>query len=397
MKDLILKRNWRDWANSCHNLSLFKMKTILQLSIAVLLLLGALACTPELQTTPTDHPFKIGVILSLQGDGALYGQDAQKALQEAYNTLTPGEQDNIKLIIESITAFSATEAVTAYHKLHDADDVNALIVWGSGPSKAVSPLSNADKVPLIAIASAKQVTNGTTFSFRHYGDAARTAQFTFDAIKKKGFNNFGFLTADYPSKVEMCGALKELVKQDSSLHIAYDEKIDPKERDLSTYVTKIKSASVETPILCLQAGQFIPFGKRAEEQKYYPKNPAQIGLGDLTSEMTNTTVPTFFSNSFYAEPCVDDQKEKQFLTLYGKKPSQGTYNTYDALMLFVEAYRNKQKTPDQIRTYLFSLKNYPGTTGTYSSDENYGFTIPLRMQILTNGQFLTDRDLSQCI
>jgi len=367
------------------------MKQPFALIIALLVLTS---CSTETNTTST--PFKIGVILSLTGDGARFGQDAQQALDSAYAALSPEEQKNIKLIIEPISSLSSTDAVTAYHKLHDVDGVDVLIVWGSGPSSAVSPLSNADHIPFIAISGARKVTNGTTYTFRHYIDYTNTGAYVFETIKKQGYNNLGFLIADYSSKTEMCGEIKRLAEQDPALRIVYSERVDSKEKDLRTYAAKMKEAGIDTALICLHSGQLLPFAKTAQEQQLRFKNPIQLGLGDLVTEISNSTAPAFYEQGFYPEPCTNEELEQKFLAQHGHSASQGTFDTYDAFMLFVRSVQQGKKTPEQIQNYLFTLNNYAGTIGTYSADGNYGFTIPLRTKTLFNGAFTIDRSKSNC-
>ena len=116
------------------------MKKLSILALSAMLLVG---CQSSPSTEADTSPLKIGVITPLSGNAAMYGEETQKILSETLQKINAeGGYNNqdVELIYEDGKC-SGTDAVTAYQKLMDIDQVDFIMPWCSNESLAVAPLA----------------------------------------------------------------------------------------------------------------------------------------------------------------------------------------------------------------------------------------------------------------
>lgn len=123
------------------------MKKLLVLVLAVTLVFSLAACQSGSDT------IKIGVLAPLSGDGAVHGVPVEQAAKLAAEEINAAGGIDGKMIeiISYDTKGDGAEAVNAYNKLRDQDEVVA-IVGGtySGATLAFVDLAVADKMPILS-------------------------------------------------------------------------------------------------------------------------------------------------------------------------------------------------------------------------------------------------------
>ena len=98
---------------------------------------AAVAEQPTAAMTPSDGPFRVGVMESLTGPGETYGTVSVQAKQMAVDEINAAGGINgrmLELIVED-SKCSAQDAITAYNKLTDVDGVK--IILGTSCSGAM--------------------------------------------------------------------------------------------------------------------------------------------------------------------------------------------------------------------------------------------------------------------
>ena len=129
------------------------------------LLLGLLACGTE-----GDAPYKIGVMDSLTGPGETYGVMASQVKQMAADEINAGGGINgrmLELVVED-SQCSAEEAIAAYEKLTDVDDIKIILGTScSGAMLGAAPHAEADGTILFSgLASNPDIANAGDYIFR---------------------------------------------------------------------------------------------------------------------------------------------------------------------------------------------------------------------------------------
>ncbi len=160
------------------------------------LLLGNKGTANE-KTTNT-APLKIGVVLPLSGDAAVYGEPARNILQMAAEEINAGDGvkgQKLELIIEDGKC-NGKDAANAAQKLINVDKVKVMIGgWCSSESLAIVPIAAQNKVAMLSAGSSSPKLTGINpiFARNYPSDAAQGSVLADIAYTDKGWKNVAFI------------------------------------------------------------------------------------------------------------------------------------------------------------------------------------------------------------
>ena len=252
-----------------------------------------------------DEPFKIGVMESVTGPGETYGNVAVRSKQMAVDEINEaGGIDGrlIELIVED-SKCSAQDAITAYRKLTDVDEVKIILGTScSGAMLGAAPLAEEDGVVLFSgLATNPDIADAGDYIFRTsmsdlqlgidtgnvlWADGARTLATITEAtdyaegVRRTSVDQFvqrgGKLVGEerYASDVtDFRSQLTKLFEQNpDALHIAAQS-----ESSGGTIVKQARELGYEGPIY----SEIVPVGATALEIA----GDAATGLKAITAEL----------------------------------------------------------------------------------------------------------------
>jgi ABC-type branched-subunit amino acid transport system substrate-binding protein len=205
-------------------------------------------------------PLKIGVVGPLSGRIAIVGQTFK-------NTMLLAKKDNpaaqAQLIFED-DQFNPKLTVSAVQKLLNADKIDVLVVFGSGPSLAVADMVEAAKIPLVALAMSDKVVLNRPHVFSWFSSGGQQARRLAGEIPKRGYKSIALVT----SETEVNVAIKNAFLKASALKPQPDIDILHDDLDLQTVALKIVAAKPDAVGLFLMPPQFSTLSQRLRELKY---------------------------------------------------------------------------------------------------------------------------------
>src|SRR3989344_8179631 len=111
-------------------------------------ILGLFVYFVSQNTDQPNQPLKIGILLPLSGDGALFGEKARKGFELASEQYSP---DKVQFIYEDTGGYEVKGAVTAASKLINIDKVNIIMgPYGTEQALGVVPLTLKDQTPVFS-------------------------------------------------------------------------------------------------------------------------------------------------------------------------------------------------------------------------------------------------------
>ena len=152
-------------------------------------------------------PYRIGVMESLTGPGETYGTVANQAKQMAVDEINAAggiDGRKLELVVED-SMCSAKDAVGAYNKLTDVDDVK--VILGTSCSSAMlgaAPLAEADGIILFSgLASNPDIANAGDYIFRTQISDIQVGVDTGNSLWADGVRNLATITetTDYAEGV----------------------------------------------------------------------------------------------------------------------------------------------------------------------------------------------------
>jgi len=368
------------------------MRLIFIISIILLVLLTA--CT--VQTTKEDT-LKIGVIVPLSGNGAIYGEWGRRSLDMATDEINAkgGVGGNKLELIYEDGKFSPSETVTSFHKLVRSDNVGYVITLGSSPAVAVSPVANDAKVIQMDFSA-------TTTEYRSEGDytfrtAPQAEQFGIDAAKwliDNSENEVSMLYIDNDQGVSIHEAFKaEYEKLGGDLLKA--EKFD---QDGADYRTIISKAVLNENHYIFLIGHLKESGlliKQMNELGH--KNPILSHVFSIEGDTFLRTAGEFNNEIIYLAPDYKPDKNsdtkvynEEYKKRYGENSEYFGAFAYDAINVLTLAISKCEdfSNTDCVKEELFKIKGYKGLTGEITFDKYGDRIVDLTLKTVKDGEFV---------
>ena len=232
---------------------------------AIALVLGLTGCglskvaTEKNTNNQNKEPevIKIGVISSLSGDAAAFGQQAQKIsdyLLESINKAAAEKNKKIELIYEDGKC-TGTDAVAAYQKLTNIDGVK-YIIGGlcSSETMGILPLTKSGQnvLTISAMSSNPKINNASPFSFSFSYDDNVNAKMLAEKLSK--YSNIAIINEQNDYNMGIKSALLESLKQYPNTKIVADETFPKGATDVRTIIQKVNKTKPEAVFINTNPG-----------------------------------------------------------------------------------------------------------------------------------------------
>jgi len=346
------------------------MKKLLVLVLVVVLAFSFAACDKEPDT------IKIGVLAPLSGDGAVHGVPVEQAAKLAAEEINAAGGIDGKMIeiIAYDTKGDGAEAVNAYNKLRDQDEVVA-IVGGtySGATLAFADLAVADNMPVLSpTATNPEVTLKGSNIFRAcYTDAYQglvAGSFAIDALgaTKPAVlydtgNAYGEgLAIEYIAACEAAG-LEVIV-----------ETFAKGDADFSAQLTKIVDAGADALFIPDYANVVGPILAQLDAMDVDIPCLGGDGWDGIIDDYAAEAEGFYFANHY----ATDDESEivQNFISAYQEKYSE-TPNAlgalaYDAVYIMAAAIESAGSLDSAAIVEALAATDKEGVTGHVTFDAN---------------------------
>jgi branched-chain amino acid transport system substrate-binding protein len=342
------------------------------------------------------NTLSVGIINSLTGSAAPYGQNAQRGFELAKEGINDNggiDGKKIDFIIEDDQTVPE-KAVSAFRKLVDADHIPIIIgPLSSSSAMACAPLANETHTVLLSSGAATpKLTEAGDYVFRNRApgqlEAIQIADFAYRELRLRSMFIF-YINTDYgvgfkdvfTNEFEKLGG--RIVSMDS-----YDQG----ETDFRPQITKMKGLRFDGIYIL---GVPIEVG-------YFLKQSAELNLRSrfLMNNMEDPTLIRIAGNAaegiFFAIPFFNpeqtDEKVHQFVQefrqKYGLNPDIFAADGYDAVYLVKTAIENGGYDGESIKNSLYKIRNWKGVDGVISFDKNGDAIKPLVIKTVRNGKFV---------
>ncbi len=357
--------------------------------VAIVVILVIIMTMSSKGSTSSDtDSIKIGAMVPLTGDAAVYGEPARNIYQLAIDEINKAGGVNgkqLKLVIED-SKCTGEAAVSAAQKLINADHVRVIIGgFCSSESLAVVPVAAAAKVALFSPGSSNPSLTGISpFFFRDYPSDASQGKVLADiAYNDKGYKNVAFIQeqTDYASGIYQAFS-DEFTKLGGTVT---NESFPTNNTDYRSIISKVKNLKpdaffidTQTPAVASRIMQ------QAQQLQYKPAviiNDAISGDPDTVSNNA-----AFLEEAITAEFGIDLKNLKfqhlvsAYKEKYGVEPPYQSYaqTEYDAMFILRDALLAKGENGQKIAEWSRTLKNWEGASGKItilpSGDRDGGHT-----------------------
>jgi len=342
-----------------------------------------------------DDVIKIGAILPLSGDAAIYGKWAKQGLELAVNELNnnTNQKKKIKIIYEDDQC-GPQAGVNSYHKLVNVDKVKVIIgALCSSSTMAIEPLANKDKVLLFSPGSSSPLlSNSGPYFFRNWPSDIYEGEFMAEFMyKDQGITNAAILYINNDYGLGLKNVFEEKYKSLGG-EIILIEMFNQDDSSFREQLLKIKNRNVQ--------GLYVPghtkeLGKIRKQMKELDivipffsvvgfESPNTLEIAGNTAEGVFYTAPYFDTDS--------DIKNSQdfvsnYLKEYGEKPENFAAHAYDAVKILVQIINDVGIDTDKMIEALLEL-DYQGVSGPTEFKDNGDVIQPAMIKTVKDGKFV---------
>jgi branched-chain amino acid transport system substrate-binding protein len=352
-------------------------------------------------SAPTDTgtgPLKVGVIVPLTGDAAVYGEPARNVLQEAVDEINAAGGINgrqISLIVEDAKC-TGTDAANATQKLVNVDKVQVIIGgFCSSESLSAVPIAAQGKVAIISPGSSSpKLTDISPYFVRNYpSDSAQGAVLANIAYTDKGWRTVAFLQEQTDYAQGVYTAFSDVFQKLGGT--VTNESFPTATTDFRTAVAKVKSANPDAVFLSVQTPAVA--GRILTQMSQLGWKPhllvADVVPGDPA---TVSQYKTQLEGTLTAEFGVDPTNAKfaamisSYKAKYGSEPPYQSYaqTEYDSVYLLRDAVTAVGYNGTKIAAWFHTVKDWQGAAGSLTIGANGDPITGHRPEVITGGKIV---------
>lgn len=325
--------------------------------------------------------FKVGIIIPLSGDLADYGIAIKNGFELAKSN-TPENFKNIQFIYED-SKYEGKTAVTAFQKLKNQKNTDLYYLWGVSPTEALLPITEVNKIPVIAETTIKEATANGKYIVR----AARTGEVIAKALTEelamRNKKKVLFLNTEIPFYNDILKHMEILLPQ-KGIAVQHIERILPNETDLKSILARVSKIDFDAIGVFLLPAQLINYYKEAKVLNLTQQafNADILGSNSLINDCTDNVNGTFLSQVGLT---------KEFQDLYIKTYKNDSHigqaaQAYDVAELVAELFGNLQGklNNDQIIAAITKIAPHSGATGNFIFTDTVDGGKELKMPVEIN-------------
>lgn len=364
------------------------------IAILVILVLAIVFVSIQIRKEPTE--IKIGVINSLTGSAAPYGENAQNGIQLAIDEINGRggiKGREVKILVEDDET-NPQKAVSACRKLINTDRVPIIIgPLSSSSAMACAPIANEAKTVLLSSGAATpSLTEAGDYIFRNRApgqlEAIQTADFAYDHLELRRMAIF-YINTDYGV------GFKDIFREHFEHlggEVVFLDSFDQGQSDFRTQITKMKAHNPDGIYILgvpIEVGHIL---RQAAELGFKPKflmnNMEDYNLIEIAG---NAAEGVFFAIPVF-DPNNPNPKIQNFVNAYkegyGRLPDMFAADGYDAVYLVKLAIEKGDYDGESIKNTLYTIQDFPGVNGKITFDENGDVIKPLTIKTVKNGKFV---------
>jgi branched-chain amino acid transport system substrate-binding protein len=365
------------------------------IGIAIVVILAVVLIVTQIRRG--EKEIKIGAILPLTGDAAIWGQNDKEGMDLAVEEINAAggiKGIKVRIIYEDSEALPQ-KAVAAFQKLVNIEKVSVIIGdIASSPTFAIAPLAQQHKVVLLSPgATAPKLSEAGPYFFRIWNSDAeegeKMADFSYHKLKLRKIAIL-YINNDYGSGLKDVFSV-EFEKRGGK--IVAVERFQQNDIDFKTQLYKIKAVNPEAIYLVGYPKEIPLILKQAKEIGLKKQILGSVafedpGIVELAKDAAEGVIYPYPIDPDPNEPSVKHFIES-FRKKYNKEPGIGANAGYDAVKMIVKAIElSCGFSGEDIRKGLNMIKDYHGASGVMTFDENGDVHKPIGFKIIKNGKFV---------
>lgn len=371
------------------------VKIVTWMVIALLVIFGIYSVVKK--STPIETgPVKIGFIGPLSGDAASVGEPIRNGVELAVKEINKNggiDGRQIEIIYEDGKC-SGKDAATVAQKLVNLDKVKYIVGGICSPEAfAFYPITTAAKVfTIMPGASAPKLSGVSPYLMRNNPNDNLVGVALADFLVKS-YKSVYTITEQTEFAQGIEAVFLAQVQKNNLANVGV-QGFESKTTDFRSILLKVKEANPDVVFINVQVpSNLLKIAQQARQlgiksqfvSTAFGPDPTVQAAGSSVEDMIFADAPGLASDGAGKELFT------KYKIAYGKDPAYAFYvgAAYDGVYLLSKAISSVGDDTEKVQKYMHSVKNYTGTIGTYSFDNNGDITgiIPIFEKIV-NGKLV---------
>ena len=357
------------------------MKKSWMLVIGIVLIVAIIGGLYYSNQTKDKSTIKIGIIAPLTGPLAEYGIAFKNGIELSNSE---NGNPNVTYIFED-NKWDSNEAISAYNKLVQIDNVDVVINWGTPTSEAIAPLVK-NTLPFIAITTEPPITNISPYIIRGgFNQPKDYIAKVWQYLRSKNVKKIGVMKTDIVYLNSLYNELQKAKNSDESVVLVDNFNFD--DSDFKSAIGKLSKDEYDAVGVFLVSGQISTFYKQSKELGIVL--PITFGSDFFESQSEIDGAQGLMNGAVFANTGItSDFMDRYESTFKGSSQIASAGYGYDLAKLLNSVVNYKDK--DTILNSLKSVKDFSGVEGSLSYSEPSGdryFTKPMYLKIIENNTF----------
>jgi branched-chain amino acid transport system substrate-binding protein len=337
---------------------------------------------------------KVGAVLPLTGEWAIYGQPIKNGVELAYNELV--EEGDFAFPIELSIVDSASNATTAKEALAELYGGGTVAVIGGATStealQMVPVADQYDRVLLSPSASNPELTGISKNFYRVFlSDAREGTTMASFAFSKLGIKSAVILSKEeeYAKGIEVVFA-NEFERQGGEV---LDSIRFPATSDVTGLVERVLTLTPEAVYIAAYAPDIARLLTALRGQGYekYIFTTSAFSAPAVIEQQGEAAEGVFLTQTVF-EPDSEEEKIQTFVNAYresyGVPPDLYAAHGYDAMMVLAEALRTSGPIASDFWKGITSIREFSGVTGMIQFDERGDVQKFPRVYVVEEGNLI---------
>jgi branched-chain amino acid transport system substrate-binding protein len=350
--------------------------------------------------------YKLGAVLSITGGASFIGEDQRSTLElmtEQLNARGGINGRKVETIIYD-DASDPTKAVAALRRLHEQDNVTAVIGGGiSGNVLAMMPFTEKARIPQLAPAASGKISQPPKeWVFQYCNTDVQSIALALQFLKGRNINKIAMLADSTGYGVSGKEELERQAGPGKGFDVVAWETFGPSDTDMTAQLARVKASGARAVIVW----------NATPASAIIVKNARQIGLDAVQIhstafqstrmiQLSGEAIEGVFITGYKLPvvdqlPASDPQKKiimdyrDSFQKKFGKAPSAFGALVYDAFSSVTSIMATAGDDKAKIRAGLENLKGHLGAAGIYTTSpaDHNGFLVDsMRMLVVEKAAF----------
>lgn len=337
---------------------------------------------------------KLGFLNGTSGGVAAYGLAEKEGFDMAVEEINAKGELHIESEMVD-TKGVVQQAVSAAQKMISAKKLAVVGPLISGEYKAVGPLFEQAKIPLVGVATtAEGLTDNSKYLFRNcVPESENIPQTVAKTHKLLGYKTVAVLYShNNEHQVSAYHTFKDALEKEG-VQVVETETFADKDSDFSAQLTKIQHANPDAVVV---AGYYQEGALILKKMREMGMNQPVLGDNGFVSpeliKIAGAAADNVYVSSMWSAQR-DSARTKEFVENFKKKynhePDNFAACAYDSVYLVAEAVKKAGTTTDstKVRDALASLKNFDGATGKLTFNDKGDPEVDLVLLKIENGAY----------